>query len=112
MGDYDKFNFGIQFDGEVYSLLGSASNSDKAAADKAANEKGTTAQTEEPKPMFNYFNDRAYTYMKMGNDVYFQKQGAGKDKADPKQYTKVNPTTQKTAFDAINALTFTATGAK
>ena len=108
----DKFNFGIQFDGEVYSLLGSASNSDKAAADKAANEKGTTAQTEEPKPMFNYFNDRAYTYMKMGNDVYFQKQGAGKDKADPKQYTKVNPTTQKTAFDAINALTFTATGAK
>jgi hypothetical protein len=63
-------------------------------------------------PLFNFYNDKAYTYMKIGNDMYFQKQNTGKDKSDPKQYTKVNPSTQRVAYDAIKSLSFTPTGAK
>lgn len=92
-----KINFGVTFDGEEYSLLGQP-EIDQASAENA--------------PMFNFFNDRAYTYMKIGKDMYFQRRNAGKDKNDPKQYTKVNPTTQKVPYDAIAALKFTKTGEK
>jgi hypothetical protein len=62
--------------------------------------------------LFNFFNDKGYTYMKIGNDLYFQKRNTGKNMKEPKQYTKVNPTTQGTAYDAIKNLQFTSTGLK
>jgi hypothetical protein len=103
---YPKFGLDIEWIPDAKTPLSFIEGKYNVKGEKSA------GQTGEGTSMFNYFNDRAYTYMKIGNDVYYQKQGIGKDKADPKQYTKVNPTTQKTAFDAINALTFTPTGAK
>jgi hypothetical protein len=58
----DKFNFGIQFNGEVYSLLGSdAPNSEKASPA----ETGSQAK-------INTTNDRAFDY-KLENGKYFFK---------------------------------------
>ena len=96
-GDNNTFDFGVTFDGEKYSLLGQ-SEIDQASAENT--------------PMFNFFNDRAYTYMKIGNDMYFQRTNAKKDKMKPDQYTKVDPVKFEQAYKAIAALKFTKTGQK